>query len=157
MKKDKYIYKSKEVTQKEVVQWSTPSWLRRIGMDMLVHGMAMLSREYGLKWAASWDDHWDDPKWLNRAMLNTFGRLREEDRELVRELYEDWCWYAANLDLESLVDLGYAAEVYLLDRNGRRISAEGRYQTILVKLDGASREDAKGSLTSEYDFVRWWY
>ena len=135
----------------------TGLWLARIGMDVLVHAMQSLSAEYGLAWADSWPDHLDDPKWLNRAMLNTFGRLREDDQELLRELYEDWCWYFSNLDLEALVELGYAAEVYLLDRSGNRISAEGRYQTILVKLDGASREDALCQLNSDfYEVIRWW-
>jgi len=133
-------------------------WLRRIGMDVLVHAMAMLSRDYGLKWAASWADHLDDPRWLNKAMLNTFGRLSYEDKELVRPLYEDWCWYYEYLDLTAAVDLGYAAEVYLLDRNGCRVCASGQYQTILVKLDGASRKDALCQLNRDfYEFVRWWH
>ena len=156
MNRKKYIYISKEVSEKDMTQWPTPSWLRRIGMMNLVLAMDLLSGEYGFAWAGKWRDHLDDPKWLARAMVNTFGRLRDEDQNLLRAMYEDWCWYFSNLDLEAAVDLGYVAEVALLDRNGNRVSAEGRYQTILVKLDGASRDDAKGSLTSEYEFLRWW-
>jgi hypothetical protein len=126
-------------------------------MDVLVHGMVMLSRDYGMKWSDQWQRHLDDPGWLDKAMVNTFERLSDVDQELVRPLYEDWQWYYSNLDLAAAVNLGYAAEVYLLDRNGCRICFSGQYQTILVKLDGASREDAKRSLTSEYEFVRWWY
>ena len=90
-------------------------------------------------------------------MDNTFDRIRDEDQELLREMYEDWLWYAANLDLGAAVDLGYVAEAALLDRYGRRIIDAGEVQTVLVKLDGASREEAKGSLTSEYEFLRWWH
>jgi hypothetical protein len=131
-------------------------WLKRIGMDDLVGAMRLLSGEYELSWADSWADHLDEPKWLDRAMVNTLGRLRDADQELLRELYEDWCWYFANLDLEAAVKLGYVAEVALLWGDGRRVVDDGQVQTVLVSLDGASREDAKGSLTSEYEFFRWW-
>ena len=117
--------------------------------------MQMLSAEYGMSWANSWQDHLDEPKWLDRAMLNTFGRLRDEDQELLRPLYEDWQWYFANLDLEAAVKLGYVAEVALLDGSGKRVVDAGQVQTVLVSLDGASREDARRSLTSEYEFIRW--
>jgi hypothetical protein len=131
-------------------------WLKRIGMDDLVGAMRLLSGEYELSWADSWADHLDDPKWLDRAMVNTLGRLRDDDQELLRELYEDWQWYFSNLDLEAAVKLGYAAEVALLDGGKKRVVDGGQVQTVLVSLDGASREDAKRSLTSEYEFVRWW-
>ena len=125
-------------------------------MDVLVHAMAVLSGEYGMKWAEQWQRRLDDPRWLDKAMKHTFGRLNEDDQELVRPLYEDWCWCFANLDLAAAVSLGYAAEVALLWGDGRRVIADGQVQTVLVALDGASREEAKGSLTSEYEFVRWW-
>ena len=94
---------------------------------------------------------------MQRFRWCPFGRLKTEDQELVRELYEDWCWYFENLDLEAAVGLGYVAEVALLWGGGQRVVDAGEVQTVLVKLDGASREEAKRSLTSEYEFLRWWH
>ena len=121
----------------------------------LVAGMWLLSGEYELKWAGSWPNHLDEPKWLDKAIKNTFQRLNDADQELVRPLVEDWQWYFANLDLEAAVGLGFVAEVALLDADRRRVKVDGEVQTVLVSLDGASREDARSSLTSEYEFVRW--
>ena len=149
----KYIYK--EVTETKVAQ-RPDSWLRRIGLLNLVLAMEMVSGDYGFDWADQWQRNWDNPAWLDRAMDNTFDRIREEDQEMVRELYEDWCWYFANLDLEAAVKLGFVAEVCLLWGGGQRVVDGGQVQTVLVKLDGASREEAKRSLTSEYEFLRWW-
>ena len=148
-----YIYK--EVTETEVGQWDS-WWLRRIGLFNLVLAMEMLSGEYDLPWAGQWQQHLDDPKWLDKAMVNTFGRLNDADQELVRPLYEDWQWYFANLDLAAAVKFRHVAEVALLWGDGRRVVDGGQVQTVLVSLDGASREDAKRSLTSEYEFLRWW-
>ena len=152
-KKDIYIYR--EVTETRVGQWDS-GWLKRFGLGNLVLAMEMLSGEYDLAWAGKWQQHLDDPKWLDRAMINTFGRLNEEDQEMVAPLYEDWQWYFANLDLEAAVKLGYVAEVALLWSDGRRVVDAGEVQTVLVELDGGSREEAKRSLTSEYEFLRWW-
>ena len=152
-KKEKYIYK--EVSETEVTQ-RPGGWLRRLGLLNLILAMEMLSGEYGLAWAEKWRDHLGDPRWLDKAMDNTFDRIRDEDQELLREMYEEWLWYAANLDLEVAVDLGFVAEVCLLWGDGRRVVDGGQVQTVLVSLGGASREDAKRSLTSEYEFVRWW-
>ena len=33
--------------------------------------MWLLSGEYELSWADSWGDHLDEPKWLDRAMMNS--------------------------------------------------------------------------------------
>ena len=125
-------------------------------MDVLVAGMQMLSADYDLAWADQWRRNLDDPRWLDKAMKHTFGRLNEADQELVAPLYEDWCWYFANLDLAAAVGLGYIAEVALLWGDGGAVVDDGQVQTVLVSLDGASREDAKGSLRSEYEFLRWW-
>ena len=154
---NKEIYKNIRVTENKVGQWDTGSWLRRLGLYDLVMAMIILSDEYGLKWADDWYDFLDDPKWLNRAMVNTFGRLKAEDKEIVRPLYEDWQWYFSNLDLAAAVKLGYVAEVALLWGDGQRVIDGGQVQTVLVALDGASREDARRSLTSEYEFLRWWH
>ena len=135
-------------------QWAN-GWLQRFGLLNLVLAMEMLSGDYGFAWADQWRRNWDDPKWLDKAMVNTFGRLSDADKEMVAPLYEDWQWYFANLDLEAAVSLGYVAEVAMLWGDGRRVVDDGRVQTVLVSLDGASREDAKGSLTSEYEFLRW--
>ena len=156
---NKEIYKNIRVTQNKVGQRDTGSWLRRLGLYDLVMAMILLSDEYGLKWADDWWLNLDDPKWLNKAMVNTFGRLRDDDQELVRPLYEDWQWYYSNFDLEAAVNLGYLAEVYLLDRNGRRVVADGRFQTVLVNLEGATREEALCQLNRDrnvYGFSRWW-
>jgi hypothetical protein len=148
------------MTQKKLTQLTHSGqkrwWLERLGVGNLILAMQMLSADYGMSWADQWQRNLDDPKWLDRAMKNTFGRLTEDDQELLRPLYEDWCWYFANLDLEAAVNLGYAAEVALLWGDGRRVVDDGQVQTVLVSLDGASREDAKRSLTSEYEFLRWW-
>ena len=152
---NKSIYKDIRVTQNKVGQWDSGNWLHRIGMTNLVMMMELLSDEYGFAWADQWAENLDDPKWLGKAMVNTFGRLNDEDQELVRELYEDWQWYFANLDLVAAVNLGYVAEVALLWGDGRRVVDGGQVQTVLVSLDGASREEAKRSLTSEYEFLRW--
>ena len=131
-------------------------WLKRIGMMNLVLAMQMLSAEYELQWSGSWPDHLDEPKWLDRAMVNTFGRLNDADKKMVAPMYEDWQWYFSNLDLEAAVSLGYVALVALLWSDGRRVVDAGEVQTVLVALDGASREEAKRSLTSEYEILRWW-
>ena len=47
------------------------------------------------------------------------------------------------------------AEVALLDKDRRRVKVDGEVQTVLVSLGGGSREEARSSLTSEYEFVRW--
>ena len=155
MKSKKYIYISKVVTEKDMTQWPG-NWLRRFGLLDLVAAMELLSGEYDLPWADQWQRNWDNPAWLDRAMVNTFGRLNDADQELVAPLYEEWRWCFANLDLEAAVGLGFVAEVALLWGDGRRVVADGQAQTVLVSLDGASREDAKSSLTSEYEFLRWW-
>jgi len=155
MNKKNSIYIYKEVTETEVGQWDG-GWLGRFGLLDLVMGMELLSGEYGMKWADQWRRNWDNPAWLDRAMVNTFGRLNDADQELVAPLYEDWLWYFENLDLEAAVKLGYVAEVALLWGDGRRVVDGGQAQTVLVSLGGASREDAKRSLTSEYEFLRWW-
>jgi len=131
-------------------------WLERLGVENLILAMQMLSADYDLPWADQWRRNWDDPKWLDKAMKHTFGRLNDADKELVRPLYEDWLWYFENLDLEAAVRLGYVAEVALLWGDGRRVVDGGQVQTVLVSLGGASRENAKSSLTSEYEFLRWW-
>ena len=122
----------------------------------LVAAMDLLSGEYGFAWADQWRRNLDDPKWLDKAMVNTFGRLNDEDQELVAPLYEDWQWCFANLDLAAAVSLVFVAEVALLWGDGQRVKVDGEVQTVLVSLAGASREDAKSSLTSEYEFLRWW-
>ena len=152
-KKEKYIYR--EVCETEVTQ-RPGGWLGRFGLLNLVAAMEILSGDYDLPWADQWQRNWDNPRWLDRAMVNTFGRLRDEDQELLRPLYEDWCWYFANLDLNAAVGLGFVAEVALLWGDGRRVVDDGQVQTVLVSLSGGSREDAKSSLTSEYEFLRWW-
>ena len=152
-KKDIYIYR--EVTEHRVGHRAS-GWLGRFGLLNLVLAMEMLSGDYGLSWADSWGDHLDDPAWLDKAMKNTFGRLDDADQEIVRPLYEDWQWYFANLDLAAAVSLGFVAEVALLWGDGQRVKVDGEVQTVLVSLAGASREDAKSSLTSEYEFLRWW-
>jgi hypothetical protein len=131
-------------------------WLERLGVGNLVAAMEILSGDYDLPWADQWRRNLDDPKWLDRAMKNTFGRLNDADQKMVAPLYEDWCWCVANLDLVAAVKLGYVAEVALLWGNRKRVVDAGQVQTVLVSLDGASREDAKRSLTSEYEFLRWW-
>ena len=153
---NKGIYIYKRVTETRVGQQDRGTWLHRIGMMNLVMMMELLSDEYGFGWADQWAENLDDPKWLGKAMDNTFDRIREEDQELLREQYEDWLWYAANVDLEAAVDLGFVAEVALLWGGGQRVVDGGQVQTVLVSLDGVSREEAKRSLTSEYEFLRWW-
>jgi hypothetical protein len=148
------------MTQKKLTQLTHSGqkrwWLERLGVGNLILAMEMLSGEYGFGWAEKWQQNLDDPKWLDQAMKHTFGRLNDADQELVRELYEDWLWYFANLDLVAAVKLGYVAEVALLWGDGRRVVDDGQVQTVLVSLDGASSEEAKRSLTSEYEFMRWW-
>ena len=148
-----YIYR--EVTETRVGQRDS-GWLGRFGLGNLVAGMELLSGDYDLPWADQWRRNLDDPGWLDRAMVNTFGRLNDADQELLRELYEDWQWYFLNLDLAAAVSLGYVAKVSLLWGDGRRVVDGGQVQTVLVSLGGASREEAKSSLTSEYEFLRWW-
>ena len=148
------------MTQKKLTQLTHSGqkwcWLERLGVGNLILAMEMLSADYDLPWADQWQRNLDDPKWLDRAMKNTFGRLNDADQKMVAPLYEDWQWYFANLDLAAAVGLGYVAEVALLWGDGRRVVDGGQVQTVLVSLDGGSREDAKGSLTSEYEFIRWW-
>jgi len=130
--------------------------LRRFGLLDLVMGMEILSGDYDLPWADQWQRNLDNPAWLDRAMVNTFGRLNDADQKLVAPLYEDWQWYFENLDLDAAVKLDYVAEVALLWGGGQRVVDGGQVQTVLVSLGGASREEARSSLTSEYEFVRWW-
>ena len=147
------------MTQKKLTQLTHSGqkwcWLERLGVGNLILAMEMLSGDYGFDWADQWQRNLDDPKWLDKAMKNTFGRLKTEDQELLRPLYEDWQWYFENLDLAAAVKFRHVAEVALLWGDGRRVVDGGRLQTVLVPLDGASREEAKRSLTSEYEFIRW--
>ena len=147
------------MTQKKLTQLTHSGqkwcWLERLGVGNLILAMEMLSVDYELAWAEQWRRNLDDPKWLDKAMKHTFGRLNDADKEMVAPLYEDWQWYFENLDLEAAVSLGYVAEVALLWGDGRRVVDGGEVQTVLVSLDGASSEEAKRSLTSEYEFLRW--
>ena len=149
------------MTQKKLTQLTHSGqkwcWLERLGVGNLILAMEMLSGDYGLAWAEQWQQNLDNPKWLGKAMINTFGRLNDADKAMVKSQYEDWLWYAANLDLEAAVKLRYTAEVALLWGDGRRVVDAGEVQTVLVSLDGGSREEAKRSLTSEYEFLRWWH
>jgi hypothetical protein len=57
-------------------------WLIRLGLWELVCGMMILSEEYGLAWATSWQRHLDNPAWLSRAMAKTFMQLKDADNLL---------------------------------------------------------------------------
>lgn len=131
-------------------------WLERIGMLDLVLAMRMLSGDYGMSWAESWDAHLDEPDWLKRAMTNTFRLLKDTDRQVVRPLYEAWLWYAENFDLDAMMRQGLLLEVYLLDRNRQRISCDGQYKTIVLELQADSRQDALLQVNSDwYEFKCW--
>ncbi len=132
------------MTQKKLTQLTHSGqkwcWLERLGVADLVAGMQMLSADYDLPWAAQWQQNLDNPGWLDRAIKNTFGRLDEADKKLVRAMYEDWQWCFGELDLAAAVKLGHVAEVALLWGDGRRVKVDGHAQTVLVSLGGASRE-----------------
>ena len=133
-------------------------WLRRINLDGVVRVMERYSCKYEMPWCDSWQRHLDDPTWLGRAIDNTFIRLDETDTVEARPVFEEWLWHAANFDLATMARRKYMAEVGLLDRYGRRIYAGGEYQTVLLELDGPSREDSIRLLDRKrYEFVRWWH
>jgi hypothetical protein len=132
-------------------------WLVRLGLWELVCGMVILSEEYGLEWAASWNDHLDDPDWLGRAMANTFVQLKPADKDLVRPLYDDWLWFEKNFDMKGLVVPEYNALCYLLDKGGKRVSRMDRPVTVLVGLKGQDKREALETLdVKKYEFCRWW-
>jgi hypothetical protein len=132
-------------------------WLLRLGLAELVAAMVILSEEYKLEWATSWNDHLDDPDWLRRAMANTFMRLKSADKDLIRPLYEDWLWYEKTFDMKGLVVPEYNALCYLLDRDGKRVSRMDGPVTVLVGLKGQDKREALETLDRRrYEFFKWW-
>lgn len=145
----------KEVKEK-VGQPGKGLWLRRLGLWDLVIEMALLSMEYKLGWAGSWADHLDDPAWLRRAIAGTWDRLRDADRERVREGFEDWRWTETHLDLQYLAMPRSWALCYILNGKKERILWAGRFVTCCRVLEGRTRTEALGKLDKEiYEFVRW--
>jgi hypothetical protein len=135
----------------------TGRWLHRLGLAELVWGMAILSDVYKLAWAASWDDHLDEPDWLRRAMANTFVQLKPADKDLIRPLYDDWLWYEKNLDMKALVVPEFNALCYLLDRDGKRVCRMDGPVTVLRGLKGQDRREALATLDTKcYEFCCWW-
>jgi hypothetical protein len=132
-------------------------WLVRLGLVELVAAMVILSEEYKLDWAASWNDHLDDPDWLRRAMANTFMRLKPADKNLIRPLYEDWLWYDKTFDMKGLVVPEYNALCYLLDNNGKRVRRMDGPVTVLRGLKGQDKREALATLDTKcYEFCCWW-
>jgi hypothetical protein len=132
-------------------------WLTRLGLMDLVCGMAILSDEYKLEWAASWNDHLDDPDWLRRAMANTFVQLKPADKDLIRPLYEDWLWFEKNFDMKALVMPEYNALCYLIDRDGKWVCRMDGPVTVLRGLKGRDRRGALKTLDVKiYEFKEWW-
>ncbi len=132
-------------------------WLMRLGLMELVAAMMILSEEYKLEWAASWNDHLDDPDWLRRAMANTFTWLKPHDKDIIRPLYEDWLWYEKTFDMKGLVVPEFNALCYLLDKGGKRVSRMDGPVTVLVGLKGQDREEALATLDTRcYEFKEWW-
>jgi len=111
-------------------------WLVRLGLADLVFGMTVLSEEYKMDWAASWNDHMDDPDWLRRAMANTFVQLKPADKDLIRPLYDDWLWYEKNFDMKALIVPEYNALCYVLDGEGKRVRRMDGPVTVLRGLKG---------------------
>jgi hypothetical protein len=158
-----YIYKSKEkigTDSKKVgtmEQTAGGRWLVRLGLMDLVCGMAILSDEYKLEWAASWDAHLDNPDWLGRAMANTFMQLKPVDKDLIRPLYEDWLWFEKNFDMKALVVPEFNALCYLLDGEGKRVRRMDGPVTVLRGLKGQDRREALETLDVKiYEFKEWW-
>lgn len=132
-------------------------WLMRLGFYELVAAMMVFSADHGLPWANHWQANLDNPGWLKRAMVNTFGRLTEQEKETVQLFYEDWLWYAEHFDLEPLVRLPHWAQVYLLNSTGQRIHSQGHFQSVLVELHGVTPKEALQQLDTQwYQFRGWW-
>jgi hypothetical protein len=132
-------------------------WLVRLGLAELVWGMAILSDEYKLEWAASWNDHLDDPDWLGRAMANTFVQLKPADKDLIRPLYDDWLWFEKTFDMTALVVPEFNALCYLLDKDGKRVCRMDGPVTVLRGLKGQDRREALETLDVKiYEFCCWW-
>jgi len=132
-------------------------WLVRLELADLVWGMAILSDEYKMAWAASWGEHLDDPDWLKRAMANTFVQLKPDDKDRVRPLYEDWLWYEKNFDMKALVVPEYNALCYLLDGEGKRVSRMDGPVTVLRGLKGQDKWEAMATMDKRcYEFKEWW-
>jgi hypothetical protein len=90
---------------------------------------------YGLTPGAdSWERHPDDLKWLRRAMKNTFARLDDEDKEIIRAEYERFIELDRICNLKETAGQKYMAKCYILDRFGRRVEYDGEYKMILVGL-----------------------
>ncbi|MBE0534540.1 MAG: hypothetical protein IH624_02645 [Phycisphaerae bacterium] len=132
-------------------------WLKRLGLWELVAAMVLWSEDHGLPWASSWYAHLDEPAWLRRAFVNTFVRLTNAEKELVRPYYDEWLRLEAHADIEACVRPAFNAECFLLDRDGRRVTWRGQAQTVLVGLRGQDRQEALLQLnTKAYEFWRWW-
>jgi hypothetical protein len=161
-----YIYKSKEkigTDSKNVgtmEQTAGGRWLVRLGLMDLVCGMAILSDEYKMEWAAHWNDHLDKPDWLRRAMANTFLRLKPADKELIRPLYDDWLWFESRyigIDMKALVVPEFNALCYVLDGEGKRVRRMDGPVTVLRGLKGQDRREALETLNVKiYEFCCWW-
>jgi hypothetical protein len=153
---------SQQTTDKKVDTLTQTSgrWLVRLGLMDLVFGMTVLSEEYKMAWAASWDEHLDDPDWLKRAMANTFIQLKPADKDLVRPLYDDWLWYESRyigIDMQFLVVPEFNALCYLLDRDGKRVCRMDGPVTVLRGLKGQDRREALETLdVKRYEFKEWW-
>ncbi len=132
-------------------------WLVRLGLYELAAAMMVLSTEHDLSWASLWQANLDNPSWLKRAMVNTFGRLTEQEKQSVQPLYEDWLWVAEHFAMERMVDMPHWAHVYLLDSTGQRVYAEGHFKSVLIELYGTTPAEALMGLdTRWYQFIGWW-
>ena len=156
MNKDNKKFKTNREKSNTITQ-GPGGWLMRIGMWDLAVEMALLSMEYKLGWSGSWAEHLDDPAWLRRAIYNTWDQLTDQDKERLREDFENWKWIEQHLDLEYLAaEPEFWALCYILDGDRQRVIGDGRFVTICRVLSGQTKEEAIAKLDGEsFEFIRW--
>ena len=135
---------------------SGTGWLTKSTLWPMVFRFAEFSFDYGMDWAGKWADKIDDMGWVRRAMENTYRKLSDEDKEIIRDKYELFLAHDKFCDWQAMANPSFDALCYLIDGQGRRVESEGVLVTVVRELAGTTKEEALLQLNTDcYEFIEW--
>lgn len=138
-----------------------PRWLDSNPLlKSLLFKMHNLSVRYNLDFAKYWPEHFEDRRmiWHRRAMATTYKQADEHDRESVAKEYELFKALDGFVNWYYLPERTHSALVYILDRQGRRVSSDGTEMTICLDLAGSSKQESLQNIDRKcYEFKEWFY